>query len=598
MGCGSRLKLLRRTLRERRVLARLVKDLTVPDPAIPTMLANGTPNPRYTEYQDLVASVVMICPNLERLQGFHTFYNHEFSRLTHALSTRRDLREHTWLLSENYAMTEQSYTQHSPARMNRAQIHQFLHHHSMWCNLETIMFCSPGGAGVLDHEVFVRVFQLLPRLKTLCVSCFGPTDFHDGTLFSLPNLASLRLEECPGVTPGGLARWAATTAAQSLQSLSLIRQNVKELLQISKVIGSLSTLRKFTILQPDTSPDVPGSLMVLQPIIASRTLQQLHWDVGLSGHFTSTKYFEDLPPSTRDISTANAHLAQSILHAGFPSLQMLRAPRDLDPPGVLQAACRPTPNGSILLPADRLCLGPSVDGAQHTIPESLPVNNTLNAARIRAQSYIDVVSRSQKDLFKIVVTDHSESVRSRHESSSTEYTVSTTGTDPEDLFSGAEDPRLDTSADRPLSISTPNNKEVSAAIMSILAASTSSNSKTKKVDINTSSTPAPKLHEYVCPPFLGRVSVSTSLFHSKTMTPPLFNLLPDVAEYDTDGGVIGWADFLRLREKDDRAVNGPAWLKDGCSGAWNSTCPGGPRWWKHTERERRAGTTIGTQHFF
>ena len=107
-----------------------------------------------------------------------------------------------------------------------------------------------------------------------------------------------------------------------------------------------------------------------------------------------------------------------------------------------------------------------------------------------------------------------------------------------------------------------------------------------------------KVHEYTIPPFLGRVSVSVSSSTSSILNPPRFNLLPDVPEYDTEGGIIGWGDLLRLKEKDDRAVNGPSWIRDGCTGRWNQGCAKGAGWWKHTERERRGGTTIGTRHFF
>ena len=110
--------------------------------------------------------------------------------------------------------------------------------------------------------------------------------------------------------------------------------------------------------------------------------------------------------------------------------------------------------------------------------------------------------------------------------------------------------------------------------------------------------PPLKLYEFNFPAFLGRVSVSVNSPASSVLNPPRFNVLPDVAEYDTDGGIIGWADLLKLKEKDDRAVNGPAWIKDGCTGRWNSTCAKGPDWWKHTERERRGATAVATRHFF
>jgi hypothetical protein len=578
------------------MLGILVKELSVPDPAIPPVLPNGKPNPQFVEYRDLLASLVMVCPNLERLQGFYTFYNHEFDRLTHALSTRRNLKEHVWIVSENEAVTERSHFQISPGLLDEHQVYQFMHYHYAWSQLETLMFCSPGGTGVLEHELFIRVFRLLPSLKHLCVSCFDGDDFSDHTLLALPALVSLRLEECPGVSEYGLARWAATPNAQRVESLSLIHQNLGGLLTISKLLASLPQLLKFTIVQADVSPSLPRDLMIFQPIIASPTLKHLHWDVAPSGHYTSTKYYAELAPTGQNIHTANSQLAASILHAGFPNLVTLRAPQDLDPPGVLQEVCRPTPNASILLPADRYGLPPKARGHNSAMPDFLPTTNSLHSARIRAQSYIETASKSDKDFCKVIVTDHSNYEPSLHESTSTRYSISTGPTDPEDLFSDNEDPLLDTSADRPLSPTTPSSKEVSAAILSMLDAS---KIETKTKSITRPAPPGPlKVHEYTLPPFLGRVSVSFSSTASSDSNPPRFNLLPDVPGFDTEGGVIGWGDLLRLKEKDDRAVNGPAWIRDGCTGKWNQSCAKGPEWSRHTERERRGGTTIGTSHFF
>ncbi|KAF7512856.1 hypothetical protein GJ744_011959 [Endocarpon pusillum] len=596
MKYGTRLRLLRRTLRERQMLGALVKELTVPDPAIPPLLPNGRPNPGFVEYRDLLASLVMVCPNLERLQGFYTFYNHEFDRLTHALSTRRRLKEHVWIVSENQAVTQRSHYQVSPGLLDEHQVYQFMHYHYAWSQLETLMFCSPGGTGVLEHELFIRVFQLLPSLRHLCVSCFDGDDFMDQTLLALPALSSLRLEECPGISGSGLSRWAASPAAHTVESLTLIHQNLLELVTISKILASLRQLLKFTIVQADVSPSMPDSLLILQPILASPKLKYLHWDVAPSGQYTSTKYYADLPPSSQVMQTANSHLAASILHAGFPNLVALRAPQDLDPPGVLQEVCRPTTNASILLPADRYGLPPKSRGRNSAMPEVLPTNNSLHAARVRAQSYIDSASKSKKEFCKVIITDHSNQEASSHKSSSSHHSVSTDPTDPGDLFSEPQDHSLETGVDHALWPITPSNKQFSTAILSMLDAS-SSEKQTTSVCRSDPTQPV-KLHEYSLAPFLGRVSVSVSSPASSVLNPPRFNLLPDVPGYDMEGGIIGWADLLRLKEKDDRAVNGPAWIRDGCTGRWNQGCARGPGWWRHTERERRSGRAIGTGHFF
>ena len=561
------------------------------------MLPDGRPNPQFLGYRDLLASLVMVCPNLERLQGFYTFYDHEFDRLTHALSTRRRLKEHVWIISENQAVTERSHYRISPGLLDQHQVYQFMHYHYAWSHLETLMFCSPGGAGVVEHELFVRVFQLLPSLKHLCVSCFDGDDFMDQTLLALPALLSLRLEECPGISESGLSRWAVTPAARSMESLSLIHQNLGAFLTISRILASLPRLLKFTIVQADGSPSLPDDQMIFQPVIASPTLKHLHWDVALSGHYTSAKYHGDLPPTNQNIQTANSHLAASILHAGFPSLLTLRAPQDLDPPGMLQQVCRPTTNATILTPADRYGLPPICRGNNSAMPEILPTHNSLHAARIRAQSYIDSASKSEKDLCKVIVTDHSDYEASRHDSRPSHYPVSTGPMNPEDLLTGSEAPTLDTSADRALSPTSASSKEGSAGTVSMLDAPTDAN-KTKSICRSAAASAPLKLHEYALPPFLGRVSVSVCSSTSSVLRAPRFHLMPDVPEHDTEGGIIGWADLLRLKEKHDRDVNGPAWIRDGCTGNWNQACARGPKWWRHTERERRIRRAIATAHFF
>lgn len=103
---GSRLKLLRRTLRERHMLAHLVRELRVPQ--MDLLFTTTKQSTQWQEYRDIVASVVMVCPNLERLLGLSIPYHHEFDRLTHALSTRKRLKEHIWVLGEATEVSEMS----------------------------------------------------------------------------------------------------------------------------------------------------------------------------------------------------------------------------------------------------------------------------------------------------------------------------------------------------------------------------------------------------------------------------------------------------------------------------------------------------------
>jgi hypothetical protein len=190
---GSRLKLLRRTLRERKLLASLVRTLHVQDPNLPLYLPDGQPNPEFNDYRNLVASIVMLCPNLERLTGFYTVYNHEFDRLTHALSTRKNLEEHVWIIGENDDITARCEKQLPPGLIDKDQRYQFLHYHKAWEHLEFLMMCSPGGSGIIEHGIFAELLSSLPSLKHLCVSSFDTDDFTDATLGYLPDLVSLRI---------------------------------------------------------------------------------------------------------------------------------------------------------------------------------------------------------------------------------------------------------------------------------------------------------------------------------------------------------------------------------------------------------------------
>ena len=584
------------------MIASSVKELNVPDPNVPHYLPDGTSNSEFCQYRDLLASLVMVCPNLEKMTGFYCHYSHEFDRLTHALSTRRKLREHMWVIGANQAITERSLHQIPPGLMDQHQVYQFLHYHSSWTQLETLMMYSPGRAGVLEHGVFVSILRLLPSLKNLCVSSFDVDDFTDLTMLALPELTSLRLEECPGVTDHGLARWSSTLAARSLQMLSLIHQNLTTLLAISKVLTSLSNLHELTIVQHDIAPAVPNERMVLQPILASPSLRHLHWDITASTGPSSTqaarsKYRRSLTtPMTSSIDTPNAHLALSILHSGFPSLLTLRAPQDVSPPGALQTVCRPTRNGQILLPADRFSLASKSRAQNAAMPTSLPLGNALQAARIRAQSYIDSATKSKKEFMRVVVTDHSDydsSSDGRDSTTSSSYSQSSTNpTEPDTLYPPEEDKLFGDSLASDLGPSL--SKLVTEDLKVVLGAPmTASPVFAHSLNLHTTSSPPLKVSEFSLPPFVGRVATSAS-----SPQPPRFHLLPDVPGYDAEGGIVGWVDLLRVKEKGQHGPNGPRSIKDGCTGKWNQGCSGGRHWWAHTERERRTGPAVDAMDLF
>ncbi|KAM5473495.1 hypothetical protein MauCBS54593_002291 [Microsporum audouinii] len=620
---GSRLRLLRRTLRERKALANMVFELRVPELDAPLM--TGKQHLVLQEYRDLVASVVMVCPNLERLLGLSIPYNHEFDRLTHALSTRKKLKEHAWIIGQNADVTERALNK-STEVLDQGQVYQFLSYHTSWAKLESMVLHSMDSKGILEHGVFLRMFNFLPALQHLSVSGFEADNFTDRTLLFLPALTSLRLEGLQGVTENGLARYMGRPEARGLKSLALIEQNISSLLILSKILASLASLERFAIVQSTVVPSLPEGGMVFQPLLASASLKYLHWDVaGPNGADALNQI--DTVPFSKVLSTANtpnSHLAQSILHVGFPSLERLRAPLDIDPLGALQNVCRPSKNGVIMVPADRHNLPRSSHGSLPKRPLAMPAGNNLSSARIRSQALIDMAAKENDAGVKVIITDHSEDFLT-----------------PDVLI-------------QPGYVS-------SEAILTL------NNGKTQ--------TPALKILEFLIPACMGRVGISNK--SNTTALTPRFTLKPDIPNSDADGGLISHKHLFAANQtalfanfspspahpplpaaqhhskrvntnssfSDDTASpstattttssssrfsvwggsngrsnhtsaksissnppmppktptsptawpstvgNGdqPFWARDTCNGSWNQSHKSGKEWWSHAERERYIG---------
>ncbi|KAL9608530.1 MAG: hypothetical protein Q9167_006644 [Letrouitia subvulpina] len=367
MKSGVRLKLLRRTLRERRVLAQYVRELKAPRLQPSNELINE-------HTRNLIASVVMCCPNLEKLVGVYPAYGHEFDRLTYALSTRTKLKERVWFVGENQTITQRSQKQLPPGLMDNAQVHDFLHMHNKWESLTTLFLFS-GKHGILERDALIQTLYRLPSLQHLCISNFDMDDFDDVTLQSLPPLQSLRLQELEGVTFWGLSEFSRTKSARAIQSISLVHLDITYLSAVSNLFLYLSELKRFTLVQ-DSCPEVATGELIFQPIIASQSLEYLHWDIMLPG-------------------TANENLAKSILAGGFPNLRTLRAPFDYD--GVLQMLCRPKAQAAF--PSDKYNKFYHADecasGGGYT--------RALLAARKAAQQRIEDARNSV--LFKVVVEE-------------------------------------------------------------------------------------------------------------------------------------------------------------------------------------------------
>ena len=313
------------------------------------------------EIINVVASVVMSCPNLEKLVGFYPVYNHEFDRLRYALSTRKKLKEHIWIMGENSAITQRSLKQLPPGLMDQEQVDGFQNYHRQWTSLTTLFLHSYKG-GILERDVFSSTFQQLPSLQHLSISNFDIDDFDDMILQDLPPLQSLRLQDLEGVTYRGLSGFARSPSAQSIRSLSLVHLDIAYLSTITTLLLYLRHLTRFTLVQ-ESSPTIPSNELVFQPIVGSLSLSYLHWDILRAG-------------------SANPNLASSIRANGFPSLRTLRAPSDHD--GLLQSLCRP--RATILLPSDKYS---KAYRTAHTPENPTPLSLNLFEARKAAQARID-----------------------------------------------------------------------------------------------------------------------------------------------------------------------------------------------------------------
>ncbi|KAF9894771.1 hypothetical protein FE257_004392 [Aspergillus nanangensis] len=614
---GSRLKLLRRSLRERKLLANLVQELRVPQ--LDVLFTTSKHSTQWQEYRDLIASVVMVCPNLERLLGLMIPYNHEFDRLTHALSTRRKLKEHTWILGEAPEALENSPRSMScPGSLGPLQMFEFLDYHVSWTKLETLTIYGWGEHSAVEPSIFLRMFSLLPSLRNLCLSNFNADAFADSALLCLPSLESLRLEALPGVTDAGLSQYTSRPESHSLKSLALIEQNIESLLVISKILASLRQLERFKIVQADKFPTLNAEGMIFQPLLASSSLKYLHWDVACPNPNTALTRLDFAPfmKPPRHIETPNSHLAQSILSAGFPRLEGLRAPSDIEPPGVLQAVCQPLPRGQALLPADRYCLPRSSHGSVNTRPMALPSGNNLTSARIRAQTFIDMAAKDTETGMHVLITDHSDGYVPDNALEETSDTESDMEMDEESMWGSRERLKDKNSTD---------DHEGPVTV-----------------------------YDFRMPAYMGRVGSRTT---QQDLSIPRFVLQPDIKGQDADGGLVGWKQILASNQSLTYAAgvgvncfgnkgstaslpdeppspasattprfgwgsigsrsglatspNTPStpptpmslssptalpWDKDACTGSWNYSHKNGRDWWFHMERDRPSNAAIVDVH--
>jgi hypothetical protein len=365
-----RIKLLRRTLTDKPLLARFVKELHFPDAQLVYQEC------QMKERQAIInslASLVMAAPNLERFSGLYLTYDHIFDRLTHALSTRVQLKEKTWVLRRSdVGVDEEGVYWSNHDEYGQADNHDaFLRSHDNWKNLE--MLCLFGQTtGRMDYRSFAATFRNLPALKHLLISDFDASQFSDRTLLTTPfNLESIRLQDVPGVTERGLMRYFNTSVAKSLRNVSLVKLEITSTHVISHILARCTNLKRFSLAQ-DISPALPLGLDPVHAdgaVYANDTVEYIHWDTIAYG------------PSLQD-------LANSISARALPSLKVLRAPSDDG--GILQRLCAPQ--------ADWSAGSPGSDEEENPFSHS-----SLPSARREAQRRKK--EASQDPFIKIVVSD-------------------------------------------------------------------------------------------------------------------------------------------------------------------------------------------------
>lgn len=357
---GSRALMLRRTLRANPQLAALVRSLKVPLPETPikgpTSLKGAA---ELAEYDNLVASLVMACPNLEVLMGPTVAYDHSFNRIFHALSTRTQLREMNWTIRASPHQKQQRIPSSTsvlglvmPGELLPFQEEAFLELHANWTSLTSLsIHCLPG-ATLTPESLLPTTLSCLPSLQHLHLCNLPPNSFNDANLLALPPLETLGLSHITGITSNGLSAFATRSSSSSLRKLHLRHTPLTSLAALARMLSHLSSLTTLSIVQafPPVMPEDDAFSLWMMPYLASNTIRKLHWDM------TSHKSC---------ISAADNILAKSIAAGGFPALRILRALND--PDGIFQDLCYPVER--IDMPTDRFRL-PEAAAAPPEVPAS------------------------------------------------------------------------------------------------------------------------------------------------------------------------------------------------------------------------------------
>ncbi|KAH7088249.1 hypothetical protein FB567DRAFT_620591 [Paraphoma chrysanthemicola] len=389
-GTG-RLKLLRRTLRERAALARCVRELHIPD--FRALYENATIERE--EIVNLIASLVMACPFLERVTGFHLPYLHTFDRLSQALSKRTNLRERVWLLADQETDLSDADDEEPGSYYLAAcdPTERFLELNAKHPLLTTLVIhqSSQRTSTPLNFRSIVGTLRQFPALQNLAISGLSTSSFTNMVLNSLPcGLRSLRLENLPGINDTGIQRFATSRLASSIEVLTLINLEISSLVTISNILSAhLSCLRYFSLAQ-QRAPSLSSRNSMSNLDLSSLKLQHIHWEIRSEAGPLSTlpsSASVDIPEeasfpfaNTEPICClATALLAESIKEGAFPSLRRIRVPHD--PQGIIQALCKPL--ATALLPSDTATLAsPAYDPPllKQNAPFGVPMSQRADSA--------------------------------------------------------------------------------------------------------------------------------------------------------------------------------------------------------------------------
>ncbi|XP_014555041.1 hypothetical protein COCVIDRAFT_103430 [Bipolaris victoriae FI3] len=374
----SRLKLLRRTLRESSTLAEQVKELHLP--AFQNLYQNATIEKE--EILNLVASLVMACPRLERLVGFHVPFTNAFDRLSYALSTRSNLKERTWILgnAENELNEEDEDEMRGHYIVECDPTEHFLDLNSNHPELSTLVLHQGpnNSSSPLNFRAIVGTLRSFPQLRHLSIRGLPATSFTNMVLNALPtNLRSLRLEELPGITERGIQRFVTSPQATSIQKLTLVGMEISVHTLADILSPFLAGLEEFSLVQ-NKAPVLREHDST--PVFHSPSLRYLHWEFRSEASSLSAFTFEshDSPTSPSinpepNCCTATSILAASIMNNGFPSLCHVRIPHD--PQGTIQSLCKPLATALLLADISQLALAPRA-----TSSTSLPLDESVSTS--------------------------------------------------------------------------------------------------------------------------------------------------------------------------------------------------------------------------